>query len=55
MRLESQTDRKGFTGGERRTGWLSSVARTDSELLDGIRKGDRSAVEELLGRYEPSI
>ena len=31
------------------------VARTDSELLDGIRKGDRSAVEELLGRYEPSI
>ena len=31
------------------------VARTDSELLDGIREGDRSAVEELLGRYEPSI
>jgi RNA polymerase sigma-70 factor (ECF subfamily) len=31
------------------------VDRTDSELLEGIRTGDRSAVEELLGRYEPSI
>jgi RNA polymerase sigma-70 factor (ECF subfamily) len=31
------------------------VSRSDDELLAGVRKGDRAAVEELLARYEPSI
>jgi RNA polymerase sigma-70 factor (ECF subfamily) len=31
------------------------MGRSDAELLDGVRRGDRKAVEELLSRYEASI
>jgi RNA polymerase sigma-70 factor (ECF subfamily) len=31
------------------------MMRSDSELLDAVREGDRAAVEELLRRYEASI
>jgi len=31
------------------------MGHSDGELLDGVRRGDREAVEELLGRYEASI
>lgn len=41
--------------GARADDYPSDVARTDSQLLEGIRAGERSAVEELLGRYEPTI
>jgi RNA polymerase sigma-70 factor (ECF subfamily) len=31
------------------------MGRSDAELLDAVREGDRTAVEELLSRYEASI
>jgi RNA polymerase sigma-70 factor (ECF subfamily) len=31
------------------------MGRSDAELLDGVRNGDRDAVEELLSQYEASI
>jgi RNA polymerase sigma-70 factor, ECF subfamily len=35
--------------------YVVEMGRSDSELLDAVRAGDRGAVEELLGRYEASI
>lgn len=35
--------------------YVGYVSRSDSELLEAVRKGDRAAIEELLGRYEASI
>ena len=35
--------------------YVAMMSRSDSELLEDVRKGDRAAVEELLGRYESSI
>src|SRR5690349_19259082 len=31
------------------------MSATDAELLDGAKRGDRAAVDELLRRYESSI
>jgi RNA polymerase sigma-70 factor (ECF subfamily) len=35
--------------------YVAQMGRSDGELLEAVRTGDRPAVEELLGRYEASI
>ena len=57
MPRESRPAAKGFgaDGNRAAAEYVAGVGRIDSQLLEGARRGDRAAVEELLGRYEASI
>ena len=35
--------------------YVARMSRSDAELLDAVAKGERAAIEDLLGRYEASI